>query len=153
MTDPDVYSLLTQFKWPASVPEQVRPELTQLLAECGGICHGKLESFQSFKPFGLACRRNGGMSIIGGDFMPEGVDDPITYLLETLYRSSANYTALSVVHDVQNQDATVIRVYLEHVHGVAFRVWIPWRRLGDDNVRLEQPAIEATEPLIWSDSG
>ena len=83
--------------------------------------------------------------------MPSAVADPLFYLYELNYKSRNDYTALAIVHGVQADEG--IRIYLEHVEGAGFRVWVPWRRLGDDNIRLEPPVIQATEPEIWVQTG
>jgi hypothetical protein len=152
MTQPDVRSSLP-VEWQGGLSAQAQTELTQLLVECAGICRGQLQTFQPVRPFLLARRRrDGGFSFSGGDFMPSAVDDPISYLYEMLHRTAAHYTALAVVHDAQTDGAPLMSIYFEHVEGEAFRVWVPWRRLGDDNVRLEPPVIRPTQPLIWSNS-
>jgi hypothetical protein len=155
VADPGADSSSDQTEWPEVGSPQARGELTQLLIECANICRGMLQSFQPFTPFGLARRRRDGRCfLLGGVFMPSAVDDPITYILDLLHRTRANYTAVAVVHDIQSDDAPMMmRIYLEHIDGEAFRVWVPWRRLGDDNVRLQQPDVGSTQPLIWSDLG
>jgi hypothetical protein len=153
MVDPDVHSPSTQVNWPGTLSAQAKAELTQVLTECARVCRDTLHSFQAWRPFGLARRRAGGLSFCGGDFIPDGIDDPVSYLYDRFVGTSAYYASVAIVHDVQADANLVIRIYIEHVDGGAFRVWIPWRRLEDDNVRLQEPVIESTKPLLWSASG
>lgn len=119
MTGPDVHSHPVQVKWPGVLSAQAQAELTQLLTECAEACRNMLQSFHPCRPFSLARRRRGGLSFCGGDFMPDAVDDPISYLYGMFVGKSAYYTALAVVHDVQTDDDTVMRIYAEHVDGEA----------------------------------
>jgi hypothetical protein len=139
-------------QWRKGMPADTQAQLTQLVTECADICRGMLNNFQPFGPLSLARKHNGGLTFQGGVLIPESVDDPISYLLDQLYRARANFTAISIVHDVETENQPVMRIYLEHNGGDAFRVWIPWRRLGDDRVRLEQPVMQSTPPMIWSDA-
>jgi hypothetical protein len=148
MSNPERDLLPTPDVWPRGLPGQAREQLKELQIICADRCRGLLHNFVPFKPFGLGRRRDGGMSMAGGDFAPD-VDDPISYVYETLDRTSSKYTAIAVVHDVEAEDGPRVRMYLEHIDGVAFRVWVPWKRLGDDSVRLLVPVLEPTRPLFW----
>ena len=152
MNNMSEHSFLMPLVWPEPTSSTARQQLGVLLSECARMCRDVVSNFQSFQPFSLARGRDGGFSLKNGILIPESVDDPITYLLDSLYRMSTSYTAVAVTHDVYTENQPLMRIYLEHVGCEAFRVWIPWRRLGDDNVYLEQPVIQSTSPLIWPDS-
>jgi hypothetical protein len=116
--------------------------------ECVEECRIRLQNFHPFTPFGVARTHDDSLRLTGGFLMPD-VDDPILYLYDMAYSGRNDYTAFAIVHDVQADER--IRIYLEHVEDEAFRVRVPWLRLGDDNIRLEPPVIQSTEPLIWAE--
>jgi hypothetical protein len=130
---------------------EARGQLTRLLMECVEECRRRLQYFAPFTPFSLAQKHDGHLRLAGGDLMPSDLENPLFYLYDLNYGDRRDYTALAIVHEVQTDER--MRIYLEHVEGGGFRVWIPWHRLGDDNIRLEPPVIRATAPQIWPQAG